>query len=132
MPLVARVVPMQHDKDPKEVIWQEIGPYLDKTGLRALGADILIAVYSRAGQQTAGGIYVPTSYREDDFQGITGLIIDIGPLCCEEHSPGYDAWFGDNKPKVGDWIGFNIRDGISLRLGERAMRLSEWKYLRLR
>ncbi len=130
MAVVNRVVPMSRDVDYRQAIIDEVSPFLEKTGIRTFGADVLIAVFSRAGFKTAGGIVVPMGYQEDRYQGITGLILSMGPMCCEEKSPGYLDWFGDRPPKVGDWIGFSVRDGISVLLGERPVRFIEWKYLR--
>ncbi len=67
--------------------------------------------------------------QEDEFQGITGLILAMGPLASDAN-PDFGPWFGGTPPRVGDWIGFNVRDGTRIKLGGTTCRLIEWKYLR--
>ena len=129
MPVPVRALEMDAPQLARQEILDEVRPFLDKTGLRPFGHDVLIAVYSRSGKKTAGGIFIPDSDREDEFQGITGLILAMGPLA-SDNNPEFNAWYGDAPPRVGDWIGFNVRDGISIKLGATACRLIEWKYLR--
>jgi hypothetical protein len=128
MPVAAQVIQM---RDSGEVaareLMSEVQPFLDKTRIRAFGDDVLIAVYDRSGKQTAGGLWIAETNEEDKFQGKVGLILSMGPLC---EGPEFDAWFGDDPPKVGDWIGVNIRDGMAMLLGKTTCRLVEWKYLR--
>ncbi len=129
MPVPVRALEMNAPQQARQKLLDALRPFLDKTEIRPFGHDVLIAVYSRAGEKTAGGIYIPDSDREDEFQGITGLILAMGPLASDSH-PEFNAWFGGNPPRVGDWIGFNVRDGISFKVGGTACRLIEWKYLR--
>lgn len=126
--LARQVIQMRQTGDEaKAELLDEVRPYLEKTNIRAVGEDVLIAMYNRAGKQTAGGIYIPEANDEDNFQGKVGLILSLGPLC---KGAQWDAWFGDEPPKVGDWIGVSVRDGMSFLLGQRVCRLVEWKYLR--
>lgn len=115
----------------RQELLAELAPFLDKTDIRnrIYGNDVLIAVYSRAGQKTAGGIMMPDTYREDEFQGITGLILAFGPMASDRH-PEWSEWFGDHPPKVGDWVGFRVADGVRFQVGSRVCRLIEWKFLR--
>lgn len=131
MPVAAQVIEMAEGADgAKRRMLEKIRPLMEKSGLRAVGHDILIAVYNRAGQKTAGGLIMPETNREDDFQGKVGLVLDIGPMCSDEHSDGYSAWFGGKPPKVGDWVGVNTRDAMAFLVGDMTFRLVEWKYLR--
>ena len=128
MTVAAQVIEMRHSgADAKAELLAEVQPYLERSRIRAVGGDVLIAMYNRAGKQTAGGLYIPEANREDEFQGKVGLIISMGPLCRGET---FQNWFGDDPPKVGDWIGVNIRDGFSCLIGKTTCRFVEWKYLR--
>lgn len=128
MPVATQVLEMaESSSEAKKALLREVGPYLEQTRMRAFGHDVLVAVYDRSGKQTRGGLYLPQTAEEDKFQGKVGLILSMGPLCS---GPEFQAWFGDEPPQVGDWIGFNVRDTFALTLGSTACRVVEWKYLR--
>lgn len=109
----------------------EMLPLVEQAGLSAVGHDMLIGIYNRAGRKTIGSIIIPENNREDEFQGKVGIILDIGPAC---FGAKYDAWFGDKKPKpqVGDFFGINTRDSMAYLLGSHTVRSVEWQYLRFR
>ena len=131
MSVLAQVIPMFGGSDAaREELEAELRPSLEKTKIRAVGHDILIAMYNRANKKTSGGIIIPGSNREDEFHGKVGMIISLGPMCSEETSPGYNDWFGGHPPKIGEWWGVSVRDGVSALVGKTACRLVEWKYLR--
>lgn len=129
MGVANQAIEMQAPQAARQRIVDDLQPFLDKTNIRPFGNDVLIAVYTRAGGLSAGGVYIPESNREDEFQGITGLIIEMGPMASNRH-PDWEDWFGDHPPKKGDWIGFNVRDGVSFKVGSTMCRMIEWKYLR--
>lgn len=129
MPVVNAAIEMDAPQRARQEILDALSPFLDKTKIRPFGHDVLIAVYSRSGRKTAGGILIADTNREDEFQGITGLIIAMGPLA-SDNSPEFMDWFGGQPPKLGDWIGYNVRDGVSFKVGPITCRLIEWKYLR--
>lgn len=127
MPVAAQVIRMaEGPEEAKQRILDKVGPYLGRSGLKPVGNNVLVAVYDRAGQKTAGGLYMPDNVREDEFQGKVCLVLAMGNMCCEEHSPGYDAWFGDSKPQVHSWIGASIRDCQQMTLGDVACRMVPW------
>lgn len=130
MHVVSQVTEMAGSDTAAGELMAELRPWLRSSGIRAAGNDVLIAMYNRAGKKSAGGIIIPGDNREDDFQGKVGLILSLGPLCCEERSEGYSAWFGGEVPKIGDWVGINRRDGMTFLLGTHTCHLVEWKYLR--
>jgi co-chaperonin GroES (HSP10) len=113
----------------REDLTDKINRLIESTGLRPFGHDVLIAVFERKNLRTAGGLYYPDNAKEDRFQGVSGLIIAMEPMASDK-SPDFYDWFGGNPPKVGDWIGFSTRDGISFLLGDVSCRLIEYKYLR--
>ncbi len=131
MTVVTRAVEMEAPQAARQELLAELSPFLDKTDIRnrIFGNDVLIAVYDRSGKKTAGGVIMPDSYREDEFQGITGLILAMGPMASDAN-PDWDPWFGDHPPRVGDWIGFSTKDGVRIKVGGVLCRLIEWKYLR--
>ncbi len=131
MPLADRITEMAEGASGARArMLDKIRPWLDRSGIRAVGQDVLIAVYDRAGQESKGGIVLPETYLEDRLQGKIGLVLDLGPMCCEDCCPGYDAWFGGKPPRCGDWVGINTRDGMAFLLKDMTFRLVEWKYLR--
>jgi co-chaperonin GroES (HSP10) len=104
----------------------EVTPLMEASGLQAVGNNILVMVYDRAGQKTAGGLYVPDSHREDEFQGKIGLVLGVGPMCNDDAASNYSSWFGGEAPKAGDWVGISIRDGLAVKLGKHTCRLVRW------
>ncbi len=124
-----RAIEMSAPQLARQKILDELRPFLDKTNIRPFGHDVLIAVYNRAGQKTKGGLELPDNYRTDEFQGITGLIIAMGPLASDAN-PEFLPWFGGKPPKVGDWIGYSVQDGKMFQVGSVVCREIEWKYLR--
>ncbi len=132
MSVAARVIEMAEGSEgARRRMLDKVNAITAKSRPRVYGHDILVAIYNRADQKTAGGIIVPGSNREDEFQGKVGMVVALGPMCSEENSPGYEAWFGAEPPKVGDWVILNTRDGFSVLMGDMIFRLVEWKYLRL-
>lgn len=129
MPVVDRAIEMSESHLARQKLFDAVTPLLEKTQLRPFGHDVLIAVYDRAGERTTGGVFLPENNREDEFQGITGLILAMGPMASDSN-PHFADWFGGSPPRVGDWIGFSVRDGIRLKLGRTTCRLIEWKFLR--
>jgi co-chaperonin GroES (HSP10) len=114
--------------DARSQILEKLEADLERSRLRPVGKDVLIAIYDRSGQKTAGGVFLVET--EDKFQGKVGLVLKLGPLCNEERSPGYDRWFGGEPPQVGDWVGMKINDGVTVTLGETICRFVEWDYIR--
>lgn len=130
MPVAAQVIPMFGSADEaRSGLLDQVTPALERTQLRAVGHDIIVAVYDRAGKKTAGGIIIADTNEEDRHQGKIGLVLSVGPMCAKH--PDWLDWFGGTPPKVGDWVGLNIRDGHSFLLGKSTCRSVEWKYLRM-
>ena len=116
--------------DARKHILEKLEADLERSRLRPVGKDVLIAVFDRSGQKTAGGLWVPETSDEDKFQGKVGLVLKLGPLCNEAYSPGYDRWFAGEPPQVGDWVGMKINDGVTVTLGTTVCRFVEWDYIR--
>lgn len=131
MSVVDRALEMEAPQAARAKLLDELAPFLKKTDIqnRIYGNDVLIAVYSRAGMKSSGGILISDTYREDEFQGITGLILAMGPLASPEN-PAFERWFGNHPPQVGDWIGFSVKDGSIFKVGSVTCRSIEWKFLR--
>ena len=130
MPVAAQVIPMRDSGDvAAREMMRELQPYLDKTDIcnRIFGPDVLLAIYDRAGQVTAGGILIPGTNREDQFQGKVGLVLALGKRCYGDH---FDDWFGEYPPKVGDWMAANTREGTTILIGKFVCRVVEYQYLR--
>ena len=122
---------MSREVDYRQELIDKVTPLMQETGLRTVGGDVLLAIFCRNGYKSAGGVIVPTGYTEDRWQGVVCLVVGIGPLCCEERSPGYNDWFGGNPPQLHDWVGISVRDnGITYLLDDVPIRQVEWKYLR--
>jgi len=79
---------------------------------------ILLAIFVRPSEmQIAGGktLIMPDSVvNEDLYQGVTGLILKLGPRCYEDSD--IMTWTPEDKCAVDDWVMFRRSDGGGIRL----------------
>jgi hypothetical protein len=72
MPSVA----MKHEKDPRDVILDEIG---DLSKFEIANNEVLVATYRRPEKTRGGIILTPYNLNEDLYQSKAGLVVKIGP-----------------------------------------------------
>lgn len=111
------IVRIQHNFDPKELIWKKMKPFLD--GMDVMGEDVLLGVYDREAYQdelkTASGIIIPSKKLEEDkYQGLTCLILKMGPLAFVEDE---NHKYGQRKPQINDWVAVRKSEGFSFVVG---------------
>lgn len=100
-------IKMLHEKDPKQVILNEVGDALKD--LVVLNTQVLVAVYVRP-EKTYGGIVLPGEHRDEDkYQGKVGMILKKGPTAFVEGPDG--KWFGKEKFDELQWVIFRPSDG---------------------
>lgn len=98
---------MHHERDPKEVILEELG---DINDIEIFNNQVFCAVYVRP-EKTKSGLYVTDKTRDEDrYQGKVGLIVAMGP----EAFKSDDEWFKDVKFNLHDWVFFRPSDGWAL------------------
>ena len=103
---------MKHDVDPKKEIMDRMAPFLDE--IKVMGEDVLLGVYVRP-KVTSGGIHLTDNCRqEDEYQGLACLILKMGDLAFVEDE---NHVYGNNKPKVGDWVAVRKSEGFSFKIG---------------
>lgn len=128
MGVATEVMEVEHEIDPKTVIWKAMEGYLDR--INPTSGDIVVCVYERPEKLRGSGLIVPeTASRrtEDKFQGVVGMIVKTGPEFGKHRQDlGLDVM-----PKVGDWIAFRTGDCIPFTLGKRAMRLLQGNHIRM-
>lgn len=118
MSVAGQAITMVHDKDPKQQILDDVAPYIGD--IEPMADQIIVGVYERP-EKTAGGIFLSQTYRaEDRFQGIVGLVLKMGPIAFTEDETHR---FGGVKPKVGDFVIFNVGETWSFLLGKRKCRM---------
>ena len=106
---------MQHDVDPKRVIWDAIGDTLDSVEI--FNNELLVAVYMRP-EKTSGGIILPNSNRsEDKYQSKVGLVVKKGPGAFVDPT---NEWFADADIAVGDWVVFKPSDGWTVTVNTKS------------
>lgn len=126
--VATNVIEVQHDKDPKQVIMDDLKGWLDR--IRPTSGDCVVCVYERPEKIKGSGLIIPeTAARraEDRFQGVVGLIVKIGPA----FSKHKQALGMDPMPAVGDWVAFRNQDCSSFVLGSRSMRLLQGDFIRM-
>lgn len=95
---------MSHDIDPKQKILDEIG---DLSGYDIAPSQVLVGIYQRP-EKTAGGIILtPKAQKEDQFQGVVGLVLKLGPGAFEDDDMNKFHGF---RVSVGDWIEYKPSD----------------------
>lgn len=134
--VATKVIPVSHKTDPKKVIWDALKGHLDK--VEVTSGDVLVCVYERPttikmkdalGREVEFDIGATSRTQEDKFQGIVGMVVKVGPSFHEKHSRmlGLEA-----RLALGDWVAFRTNDAISFVLEDRAMRLLEGNFIRMR
>lgn len=95
---------MHHEKDPKDVINDEIG---DLSGYELAPGKVLVGIYQRP-EKTAGGIILTDKVKKEDiYQGVVGLVLKLGAGCFEDDDVNKFHGF---KVSVGDWIEYKPSD----------------------
>ena len=112
---------MQHDVDPRDVIFNKIG--LKKgvvPGFTLFGNRVLVAVYERP-DQTKSKIFIPDSVRDEDrHQGKAAVVLMKGPTAfvSDDH---FD--FQEQNVDVGDWISLWVTDGRRIVINGQLCRI---------
>jgi hypothetical protein len=126
MSVATAAITAVHINDPKKEIWDEVRDGLND--IEPLAADVLMAVYVRPTTLSIMGIngkpleITQKKADEDNYQGVVGLVLKMGPVAfCEDAN---HLW-GNNVPKVGDWIAVNVGDTWAFHLGKRKCRIVE-------
>nr|ASN63426.1 co-chaperonin GroES [uncultured virus] len=108
---------MEHDKDPKQKLLDEIG---DISAFDIFNNQILVAVYIRP-NKTKSGIYLSDQSREEDkVQGKVGLVVKKGPAAFVDET---SEWFKDISVEVNDWVVFRPSDGWSITVNNVLCRI---------
>ena len=116
-----KTIEISQADDPKAAIEKAVG----KQDFQTLWDLVLVGVYIQP-ERRKSGLYLPQeAVREDEYQGIVGLILQMGPdaekLAAET-----------NGPKVGDWIVFNINNAWSMHIRDAACRQLPYEKIRMR
>lgn len=117
--MISRALEMAHAEDPAVAIRRAVTtPRADGIipldGIRVGGQDLLVGVYKPDDvTKTSGGIILPAKSRDEyDYQGVTGLVLKMGPLAFKTDKT--QGWFVDDDdepfpPKIGDWVIFDVK-----------------------
>jgi co-chaperonin GroES (HSP10) len=86
---------------------------------------ILVAIWVRP-EKSVGGIILPDKVRDEDvFQGVSGLVVKMGPHCYENTDNMDFKWSDADRCDVGDWVMFRRGDGVRVRIFGRECMLLE-------
>ncbi len=127
--LMSRAAEMQLGTDPAAAIRLRVAEYLPHIDIG--GGDVLVGVWvPEKDAKSAGGIIFPDKSRQEfQFQGVTGLVLKLGPLAYKTEKT--ERWF-DESPKVGDWVSFNFKQGEAFLLRDQPCRLVSDQYVLMR
>lgn len=132
MSLITKAVQIREHEDPAIGIRMRVKELLD--GIRIGGQDILVGIYEPAkGARTSGGIILPDKTRDEyRWQGVTGLVLKIGPLAYKTEKT--QNWFANEDgnpapPKIGEWVMFDVKTSHSFLLGTQPCRFVACQYV---
>lgn len=117
---MAVAIAMRHDEDPASVIRKAVG--LRTNQMKVLGARVLVGVYKRPKVTKGGILLTDTTKDEEKYQGKCALVLALGPIAFQDDD---HHRFGNVKPKVGDWVVYNIGDTSALEIGDTRCRFVE-------
>lgn len=103
----------KHEIDPRKDLLRKIG---NVDELEIFHNSVLVAVYLRPKVATLGGRdfhMADKTLKEDEFQGIVGLVIKKGPAAFVEDAN--QRFYGCDVEK-GDWVFFRASDGIAMKV----------------
>lgn len=130
--MISQALRVYETVDPAEAIRSRVGTKVAE--MRIGGEDILVGVYRPSEDaRTAGGIILPQQTRDEyRWQGITGLVLKIGPLAYRSEKT--ENWFVDEDrnpapPKVGDWVMFDVKTSHPFLLGSQPCRFVGCQYI---
>lgn len=108
--------------DPATAIQKAVGNLDDVQTLYDL---VLVGTYIQP-EKRKSGLYIPQeAVKEDEYQGVVGLILQMGP---DAEKMAEEV----NGPKVGDWVVSSTNNGWSLHIRDTACRLVPYDKLRMR
>lgn len=130
--LISAALQFQHETDPAVAIRLRVAEHLDN--LRIGGEDVLVGVWQPPKEsRTKGGIIIADKTRDEyQFQGVTGLVLKMGPLAYKTERTR--SWFVDgdgeaDPPKIGDWVSFNFKQGEAFLLVDQPCRIVGCQYV---
>lgn len=129
--LISRALRITGD-DPAIAIRLRVNPLLDH--IEVGGQDVLVAVYEPPKDaKTAGGIIMPDGSRNEyRWQGVTGLVMKVGPFAYNTEKT--TGWFADKDgnpapPKAGDWVMFDVKTSHPFFLDTQPCRFVGCQYI---
>lgn len=141
--MISYALALKHAEDPAEVIWRtvrtprEIDGLIPIDNIKIGGADLLVAVYKPSEEsKTASGLIIPAKSRdESNFQGITGLILKMGPHAFQSEKT--ERWYTHNdqfngdpaNPYIGSWVVFDIKSSKPMLLDKQMCRIITDEYI---
>ncbi len=131
--MMSRAPEMQLGSDPAAAIRLRVAEYLPHIDIG--GGDVLVGVWlpdkgADGYARSAGGVLFSDKARQEfQFQGVTGLVLKLGPLAYKTEKT--ERWF-DESPKVGDWVSFNFKQGEAFLLRDQPCRLVSDQYVLMR
>ncbi len=97
--------------DPHKAIIDFVAPFLDKVHIGT--AKLLVATF-RQPEKTAGGLIKTQKFLDEDkFQGITGLVLKVGPLAFADDGR---VKFGGFKVEPFQWVIYKPENGRAIEL----------------
>ncbi len=106
---------MSHIKpdEQKHALLEKLG---DISGIQLTLNRILIAIWVRP-EKTAGGLILTENFRDEDkWQGVSGLVVAMGP---QAYADNPEIEFGErDRCKVGDWVMFRKGDGMRVNVNK--------------
>lgn len=117
---------MKHEKDPADVIKEEVGDLSDVEIFHNL---ILVGIYKRPEKTQGGIILTQKTQAEEQFQGTVGLVLKVGPAAFKDDA---NNKFYGQAVKEGDWIVYRTSDTHKCAINGTICRMLEDSLVKLR
>jgi co-chaperonin GroES (HSP10) len=116
---------MAHDKDPADVIREEVG---DLSNIQVFHNLILVGIYKRP-EKTKGGIIITQkSADEERFQGVVGLVLKVGPTAFRNDA---NNDFAGQTVEPGMWCVYRTSDTHKVSVNGVVCRLLEDAHVKM-
>lgn len=108
---------MDHDTDPKEVIWKAVG---DLSEVQVKYRNVLLGTYIRPKKTKSGLHLTDQTVGEDVYQGKAHLVLAMGP---DAFASGDGEWDEINGVEEGDWVVIRAGDAWAVNINGQDCRM---------
>lgn len=112
---------MQHDEDPREVIFKKVGLKKGEVpGFDLFANRVLVGIYERPKQTKSGILLADQTRKEDEHQGKAAVVLMKGPTAFKDDG---NYSFEGQDLEVGDWVMLFVTHGLKCFINGQLCRI---------